>query len=294
MAKKLVVYSIRFQEVLPGESIIDLIIDSLNREEVRLEDKDIILLPIEVISRSLGLLLKLNSIRPKKKSLTIASKTGLDPRFVELVYRESDGVIAAIPYRKLLEKELLSIDGLRPGNKAAQITLDSAPPTLLITIKNGTLYTNAGARLVDSRRRIYALVPEDLDDLAKKISIDVSNRAGKKVAVIVCDKEFTPWGLVNIARGSYGIKPLIEKTVDGTNATRYVENLAFSLCSLTSIALENTLGLVLVRGLDYEWSFESLREHIVGAEKIIEIIKEVVSATKKILGLKYVFKLLLN
>ncbi len=287
------VYSIRLDDVLPGESIIDLVIDSFNREGVKLEDKDIVLIPVEVISRSLGLLIKLNSIRPKKKSFAIASKTGLDPRFVELVYRECDEVVAAIPYKKLLEKELMSIDGLKTSSRDP-LLLDGAPQTLLITIKNRMLYTNAGARLIDSKRKIYALVPEDIDELAKKISMDISNRIGKRIAVVVCDKEFTPWGLVNVARGCYGVKPLIEKTVDGTNSTRSIENIVFSLCSLTSIALENSLGLVLVRGLEYEWSNEVLRDHIVSAEKIIEIIKEIVSATKKVLGIRYVFKLLLN
>ncbi|MGC9148818.1 MAG: coenzyme F420-0:L-glutamate ligase [Sulfolobales archaeon] len=54
----------------------------------------------KIISKSFGLIVDINNVVPSKKALSIARKTRLDPRFIELVLRNSDEILAVVPIKK--------------------------------------------------------------------------------------------------------------------------------------------------------------------------------------------------
>ncbi|RLG71721.1 MAG: coenzyme F420-0:L-glutamate ligase [Thermoprotei archaeon] len=183
MAKKIELIGLEtIPEVKKGDDIGELIVSACRRENVSIENGDIIIVTHKIVSKAEGRIVNLNSITPSKRALEIAKYTGKDPRLVELILKESDKIVK-------LSKE---------GH-------------IIVRTKHGIVCANAGvdSSNIAGTEEIVALIPKDPDFSARKIRLRIKELTGKDVAVIITDTYGRPLreGMINMAIGISGISP---------------------------------------------------------------------------------------
>ena len=183
MAKEIVLIGLEtLPEIREGDDIGKLIVEACAREGVKIGDGDIIVVTHKIVSKAEGRIVSLKNIVPSEKAREIAAIVGKDPRFVELVLRESKRIIKAT----------------REGH-------------LIVETHHGIVCANAGidATNIAGTEEIVALLPKDPDMSAKKIRNRIKELTGKNVAVIITDTYGRPLrnGMINMAIGLSGINP---------------------------------------------------------------------------------------
>ncbi len=147
------------------------------------EDDDILIVAQKIISKSEGRMVALDSVTPSTEAKQLAEKVEKDPRLVELILRESVGVVRAVP-------------GL-----------------LIVQHRLGFTLANAGidASNVDKNDHVL-LLPEAPDASAQCLRQDIKNITGKNVGVIITDSWGRPWrlGTVGFAIGVAGLPAVID------------------------------------------------------------------------------------
>jgi coenzyme F420-0:L-glutamate ligase/coenzyme F420-1:gamma-L-glutamate ligase len=169
-----------FPLVKTGDDLAVLIIQAAEKEQVSIDDGDILVVSQKVVSKANGRVTQLKTVKPSKKALAVARKTSKDPRFVELVLEETANIVKA-------SAEILIVE-----NKGG-----------LVCINSGVDKSNVPG--VDS----YTSLPQDSDESARKLRTQIMRLTGRKVAVIICDTYSRPFrrGQVEFAIGLAGIHP---------------------------------------------------------------------------------------
>ncbi len=170
----------RIPPVEQGDDLARMILQAMEEEGLRIEDGDIIVVAQKIFSKVERRVVDLAQIVPSEKALEIGKITGKDPRFVEIVLRESKRVIKVSEDIQLVE-----------DNRG------------IVCINAGIDKSNVQGK--DS----FALLPEDPDGSAEKLRIDVERLTGRKIMVIICDTYSRAFrrGQVNFAIGIAGINP---------------------------------------------------------------------------------------
>ena len=169
-----------FPFVKSGDNIAEMILETARKNDLEIEDGDVIAIAQKIFSKAENRVVKLADIVPSKKAKEIAKKTGKSAKFVELVLRETRNVVKA-------SREIL-----------------------LVEDKRGLVCINAGIDKSNVKGRgEFALLPESPDESAEKCRLEIKRLTGKNVAVIMCDTYSRPFrrGQVNFAIGMAGIKP---------------------------------------------------------------------------------------
>ncbi|NIQ06337.1 MAG: coenzyme F420-0:L-glutamate ligase, partial [Candidatus Korarchaeota archaeon] len=148
--------------------------------QLRIEDGDVIVIAQKIFSKAEDRIAKLEDIVPSRKAEEIAQITGKDPRFVELVMRETNSIIKA------------------------------SPEVLLVKDRRKIICINAGIDKSNVKGKgRFALLPENPDTSAENCRKKIKKLTGKNVAVVVSDTYSRPFrrGQVNYAIGMAGIDP---------------------------------------------------------------------------------------
>jgi len=169
-----------FPLVKAGDNLAKMIVETAKKENVPINDGDVIVVAQKVVSKAEGRVTQLRSVKPSERAEEIARITSRDHRLVELVLSEMKKIV-----------------------KATQDTLIVENRRGLVCINSGIDKSNVPGE--DS----YALLPEDPDQSAMKIRSQIMRLTGKKVAVIICDTYSRPFrrGQVEFAIGIAGINP---------------------------------------------------------------------------------------
>lgn len=168
-------------EIKHGDSIADVLLDSMRRRRVRLQSRDILVVKHKIISKAEGQLVDLSTIDPSEDSVAWATEYDLDPRVVELALRESRAII-------------------RRKNGV-----------LITETRHGFLCANSGVDVSNvSGGEQVILLPEDADRSAANLRRALKRRTGISIPVIITDSFGRPWreGLTEFAIGIAGMKPL--------------------------------------------------------------------------------------
>lgn len=169
-----------FPLIKPGDNIAKIIAENAEKNGLKIEDGDVIVIAQKIFSKAEGRIVNLKEIVPSKEAMEIARKTGKSPKFVELVLREAKEVIKA------------------------------SSEILLVEDNRGLVCINAGIDKSNIEGESnFALLPEDPDASAEKCRKEIRKLTGKNVAIIICDTYSRPFrrGQVNFAIGLAGIKP---------------------------------------------------------------------------------------
>ncbi|NOT58777.1 MAG: coenzyme F420-0:L-glutamate ligase [Acidobacteria bacterium] len=227
-------------EVHPGDDLVSLLATALQHSELILQNGDCLIVAQKIVSKAEGRLIQLSSVTPSLFAQEIAAQQQRDPRLIEVVLRESAGIVRMNPH-------------------------------VLITItKHGFVCANAG---VDRSNVIgedcVALLPLDPDASARRLRQQVAEHLGIEVAVIITDTFGRAWreGLTNVAIGIAGFNPLsdLRGAVDdyGKPLAATVLAIADEIAAASGLLMRKTtrIPIIIARGcpLDYgEYNSQTL------------------------------------
>lgn len=162
-------YAIRTEIVKTGEDIVEVILQSLKRENLQLEDGDILALASKIVSYAERCIIKLSGIKPSEEAKELARKFSLKPEFAEIILHEADYVYGGV------EKAVL-------------------------TLKNGILTANAGVDNKNAPADFVVLWPKNIKEWIERVREKVERKTGTTIAVLIVDS-----GLVPLRLGTNGL-----------------------------------------------------------------------------------------
>ena len=246
--KKLEIYGLETIPIIKeGDNIAKLIVEAATRENVDIQEGDIVIIAQTIVSRSEGRIINLNDIEPSPFAKILAEETGKDPRLVEVILRESKGIV-------------------RMGSHH-----------LIMETRHGFVCANGGVdRSNVPGEETVSLLPLDPDASARKIRDEIKKLTGKDVAIIISDTFGRPLreGAIGVAIGVAGIDPLYDmrgrKDLFGYELRTTIIAIADELASAAELLMgESNEGIpvVIVRGLNYPKGECSIKKLLRPVEK---------------------------
>ncbi len=169
-------------EVAEGDDLAQLIALAAERAGTGMQAGDVLVVAQKVVSKAEGRVVSLRDVVPSGLAREFAETWGKDPRFVEVVLRESRRIVR-----------------MDRGMIIAETT-------------HGFVCANAGvdASNVPGEDRV-SLLPVDPDGSAARLRKALQERCDATLGVIVSDTFGRPWreGLTNVAIGVAGLRPLM-------------------------------------------------------------------------------------
>jgi coenzyme F420-0:L-glutamate ligase/coenzyme F420-1:gamma-L-glutamate ligase len=215
-------------EISPGDDLARLLVDGFAAAAHALQDGDIVVVAQKIVSKSEGRIFDLADVAPGAEAERLAAETGKDARLLELVLRESDGVVRTRPG--------LIIARHRLGFVVANAAVD---------------HSNGGGG------EVAILLPEDPDASAARLRAEISSIVGGDVAVVINDSMGRAWrnGTIGTAAGASGIVALDDRRGradrDGVVLVSSEIAIADEIASAASLLMgqgDESLPAVLVRG----------------------------------------------
>ncbi|MGI8461868.1 MAG: coenzyme F420-0:L-glutamate ligase [Solirubrobacterales bacterium] len=189
---------------------------------------DVVVVSQKVVSKAEGRVVELAGVDPGGEASELAIAHGKDPRIVELILRESRGVLRA-------------------------------ERGVLITETNcGWICANAGIDSSNVRDGTVALLPEDADASARRLRDEIRAASGERPAVVVADSFGRAWrlGQADVAIGCAGLVALDDWRGRSDRGGRELVATAIAVAdqaaSAADLVREKTSGVpaALIRGLD--------------------------------------------
>ena len=176
-----------------GDNIGEIITNGMKRNNIILEENNVIVIAQKIISKSENRLISLSKINPTQEAIKIAKKANKDPRVVELILQESKSIIRVSDGVVIVEHRL--------GHVLANAGID-----------------RSNIESDDTDEKVL-LLPEDPNASAQKIRSYISEKINVNIGVLITDSIGRAWrlGTTGHALGSSGIKTLIDlrnNTVD--------------------------------------------------------------------------------
>ncbi len=211
-----------------------------------IEEGDVLVVTQKVVSKAEGRAVSLNDVTPSPAAEKLAAETEKDPRLVELILRESRGVVR------------------------------QRGPVLITETRHGFICANAGIDASNvGTSDLVCLLPEDPDASARGIRDAVRAATGIDVPVIISDTFGRPWreGHTNVAIGVAGMLPFVDY-VGQIDAHGY-ELRVTTICAADELAaaaelVQNKLDAVpvaIVRGYPYPKGEGSAQQIVRDREK---------------------------
>jgi coenzyme F420-0:L-glutamate ligase/coenzyme F420-1:gamma-L-glutamate ligase len=207
---------------------------------------DVVVVTQKIVSKAEGRLVALESVTPSPEAEKLAVETEKDPRLVELILRESAGIVR------------------------------QRGPVLITETKHGFVCANAGIDASNvGPEGIVSLLPVDSDASARRIREAIREQTGADVAVVISDTFGRPWreGHTNVAIGLAGMLPFVDY-VGQTDPYGYelrVSTLAVAdeLAAAAELVMNklDAVPVAIVRGYAYPRGEGSARELVRDREK---------------------------
>ena len=225
-------------EVCLGDSIGKLIVDACSRGGVVFESNDVIVIAQKIVSKSEGMLHRLDRVAVSDYARELSRELDKDPALVELILGESRRIV-------------------RKGGRA-----------MIVETHHGFVCANAGVDCSNVGLGNATLLPKNPDASARKIRAEIQELNGRSPGIIISDSFGRPWrvGTVDVAVGIAGLKPIRDErgTKDhyGYELRAAVSAIADEIASAAELVMRKKEGLpvVLVRGCEIEEEEGSVRE----------------------------------
>jgi coenzyme F420-0:L-glutamate ligase/coenzyme F420-1:gamma-L-glutamate ligase len=201
-------------EVRRGDQLARLVVEATAREKVGLESQDICVLAQKIVSKAEGSLVSLSEIVPSPLASAWAEVRHEDPRFIEVVLRESVRIV------RMTER------------------------ALIVETRHGFVCANAGVdRSNVPGKEWVSCLPADPDASARRLVREVRELAGVSVGALISDTFGRAWrvGQANVAIGAAGIEVI--KDLRG-GKDRYGHSLRATLLAVAD-ELAAAAGLVM-------------------------------------------------
>jgi len=294
---KVELYGLRLPEVRPRDDLAKMVADAASKEAGGIKDGDILVITSKVVSKAYGFLIRLDDVKPSKRALRIAGKTGGDPCFIQAVLDNSDEVLFILPFAKLVEKDVIRIERMS-RNIAGAYEAIKRIPYILIVRRGGQIYSDAGLDFSNHPEGVVSVPPENMDEYAREIRRRILELTGRKVAVIITDTEmWISFGSLDFARGSSGIEVIHKgfgnSDLYGKPKFGGVDCIAHEIACASALLMGQTdegIPAVIVRGYKYVESEESISDYQLSGNAMRLAVKEIIKSSINILGFKWLFK----
>lgn len=156
---------------------------SIQKQHLTLQEQDILIVTQKIISKAEGRVVSLMSIIPSDLATRIAKDTKKDPRYIELILRES--------------KRIVRMDH----------------GVIISETHHGFICANAGVDASNVKEaQAVALLPQNPDLSAQILRKQLEKKYTCRLAVLITDTWGRPWreGQVNVAIGSSGLETLMD------------------------------------------------------------------------------------
>lgn len=173
-------------EVAPGSDLASLLLAAMGSSGLAFEHGDILVVTQKIVSKAENRFVELSNVHPGPEAMRIASITGKDPQFVELVLSESREIVRAAP-NVLITRHWLGFVMANAGIDRSNLGPNGAEQALLLPCRP--------------------------DHSAETLRHAIANGTGVAPAVIVSDSFGRPWrnGVVGVAIGTAGITSLLDR-----------------------------------------------------------------------------------
>jgi coenzyme F420-0:L-glutamate ligase/coenzyme F420-1:gamma-L-glutamate ligase len=228
-------------EIKKGDDIAEIIYSTLKKQNMDLQDKDIIVITQKIVSKSEGRIIDLSKIKPSRLALRLAKTSKKDPRIIEVILRESKSILR-----------------LKNGK-------------IISETKHGFVCANAGVDKSNIEgENFVSVLPKNPDKSAMRIREKLIKLTGKNLAVIISDTFGRPWrvGQVNVAIGIAGLKPIKDyrgkKDMFNQELKVTMMAIADELASAAELVMNKSDGVpvAIIRGYDYPEGEASIKEII--------------------------------
>jgi coenzyme F420-0:L-glutamate ligase / coenzyme F420-1:gamma-L-glutamate ligase len=172
-------------EIQPGDPLDRVLLTALELNRIDLAEEDVVAICQKVVSKAENRFVELDRVEPGVRAVELAQRCGKDPRFVEIVLRQSTDVVRCV-------KDVLIVRH-RLGFVVANAGIDQSN------------IERAGSRVL--------LLPEDPDRSAAGIRAAVTTRLGVRVGVIITDSFGRAWrlGVCGTCIGCAGLVSLADE-----------------------------------------------------------------------------------
>lgn len=170
-----------FPLIKPGDNLASIILKSILKNKLIINDNDIIVIAQKVVSKAENRYEDLEKIKISDDAINLASKLNRNPGFIQAVINESNKI------------------------------LSTKKNVIIVEHKLGFINVNAGIDLSNvPSKKLALLLPEDPRKSAKDIQNYLSEKLNKKISIIITDSITRPYrsGVINIALASYNIQSL--------------------------------------------------------------------------------------
>ena len=233
-------------EIKPGDNVCKIIIKALDKNNISLKSKDVLVIAQKIISKAENRIVNLKKVKPSPFAKILSKEISKDPRLVEVILSETTQII------KMDERV-------------------SGKGRLIVETRGGLISANAGVDASNvSGGDMVTLLPIDSDKSAKLIRKHIKTKLRKNVGIIISDTVGRPWrnGLLDIAIGTSGIKPLND--LRGKKDSMGLELVATEMATADQIACAagmlmdkfGSLPVILVRGCKFAVSEKGATELI--------------------------------
>lgn len=215
----------------PGDDLAAVIIDALKNEQIQLQPGDVAVIAQKIVSKAEGRYVALKNVVPSERAQTLASQTGKDPRYAELILSESEEIVR------------------------------HRPNVIIAAHRLGYVMANAGidqSNIGRSGEERVLLLPRDPDRSAAALKAAFDQAFGIDTGVIINDSFGRPWrlGVTGVALGAAGVPALKDMIGEPdlfgrpmqVTAIAIADEIAAGASLLMGQAAEG-LPVVIVRGL---------------------------------------------
>jgi coenzyme F420-0:L-glutamate ligase/coenzyme F420-1:gamma-L-glutamate ligase len=220
--------------VQPGDDLAKLILAALAESGLSLQAGDVLVLAQKIVSKSENRYVALDSVTPSAQARELGAEVNKDPRLVEVILRESNGVV-----RK--RKDVLVVEH-KLGWVLANAGVDAS---------------NIGNEEHDAK---VLLLPENPDGSCDRLRTALREKTGVDVALVINDSWGRAWrmGTTGTALGVSGIPAFLDlrgrKDLFGRTLKSSELGVADELAAAASLAMGQAgegRPIVLVRGFPY-------------------------------------------
>ena len=173
--------------VQPGDDLVSLIADALQRNDVVPQAQDVVVVAQKIVSKAENRYVRLADVEPGSKAAALSLELDKDARLVEVILNESEQVLRS-----------------RPG-------------LLIVRHRLGFVMANAGIDASnvadgDAGEERVLLLPVDPDADCARVREEIKSRVGVDVAVIMNDSVGRAWrsGTAGIAIGVAGMPAILD------------------------------------------------------------------------------------
>ena len=177
---EITLFPLKTKIIEKGDDIVQIILDTLKKDDLKLENGDVLVIAETPLAISEGRYVKLADITPSQKAMELSNLYEMDPQMVEVVIKEADKIYGGVKHVLLCEKY-------------------------------GCLTANAGVDQSNAPPGCVVLLPKI--DSIHKIRKELEKKTCTRIGIVLSDSRTQPLkrGVIGAAIAYSGMEPVSDE-----------------------------------------------------------------------------------